>query len=72
MINQDDLMKYTIRVLHNGIWGPTGLVVNTRKEAKKFEKWGYYHYEKCRIVKATKGNLERYIKSKSSKKFAKI
>ena len=65
-------MKYTIRTLHNGIWGPTGLVLDSKQEAEDFEKWGYLHYEKCRIVKATKRNLEKYIKSKSSKKLVKV
>lgn len=65
-------MKYTIRTLHRGIWGPTGLVLDSKKEAKDYEKWGYSHYEKCRIVEATKRNLERYVKSKSSKKLIKV
>ena len=65
-------MKYTIRTLHAELWGPTGLVLDNKEEAKSFEKWGYSHYEKCRIVKATKGNLEKYTKSRSKKKLVKV
>ena len=65
-------MKYTIRVLHAGVWGPTGLVLDSKEEAKDFEKRGYSYYEKCRIVEATKGNLEKYRKSKSAKKLTKV
>lgn len=56
-------MKYTIRTLHNGIWGPTGIDVSSYKEAVKFAKWGYTHYEKYKIVKASEGNLNKYRKS---------
>jgi hypothetical protein len=65
-------MKYTIRVLHGGSWGPTGVVTNTREEAEEFAKWGYSHYAKLRIVEATKANLEKYRESKSNKKLVKI
>ena len=65
-------MKYTIRVLHAGVWGPTGLITDTRAEAEKFVKWGYSHYQKHRIVEATKGNLEKYRKSKSEKKLVRV
>ena len=42
-------MGYTIRTLHRGIWGSTGVDVPTRKEAKEFAVWGYKHYKKYRI-----------------------